>query len=223
VDDFAQREFPHLLAQWGYAAILLAIIADSLGVPIPGEIMLLLASIYAGATHHLSLPLVIGAAALGAVLGDNVTYTLGRRGGYPLLRRHGRMLHLGRRRLKIGQYLFRRYGGAVVWAGRFIPVLHIWTAVLAGVNRMPWPRFALANAVGAVGWAACLALIGFGLGRGALRFGGFIAGASVPIALLIAGMAVFLLRANEERLYVAAERALGNRDDGADERETRAV
>jgi membrane protein DedA with SNARE-associated domain len=148
VGDWATREFPHLLAEWGYVAIFLAVVVDSLGVPVPGEVMLLIASVYAGATHHLAVGLVIGAAAVGAIAGDNLTYTLGRRGGYPLLQRYGRLVHLELRHLRVGRYLFRRYGGVVVLAGRFIPVLHIWTAVLAGVNRMPWPRFVAANAVG---------------------------------------------------------------------------
>jgi membrane protein DedA with SNARE-associated domain len=207
------RQFPHLLNQWGYLAIILAIIADSLGVPIPGEVMLLLAAVYAGATHHLSLPLIAGSAALGAVVGDNFTYTLGRRGGYPLLRRYGRFVHLEQRRLKIGEYLFRRYGGVVVWAGRLIPVLHIWTAVLAGTNRMPWPRFALANAIGAIVWATGLSLIGYSFGSAALHVGGIIAGAAVPLAIVIAGIVVLLLRANERRLYAEAEQMLGADDD----------
>lgn len=213
MDDVVQREFPHLLADWGYAAVLLAIVADSLGLPLPGEVMLLLAAVYAGATHRLVLPFVIGSAVLGAVLGDNLTYTLGRRGGYPFLQRHGEALHLGRRRLKIGQYLFQRYGGAVVWFGRLIPVLHIWSAVLAGVNRMPWIRFALANAIGAIVWATGLSLAGYAFGRAALRFGDILAVAAVPFALAIAGLAIFLLRINERRLYEEAERTLGGEEE----------
>lgn len=218
MDSLVEREFHHLLSDWGYAAVFVAIIADSLGVPIPGEVMLMLASVYAGATHRLLLPFIILAACLGAVLGDNVTYTLGRRGGYPFLQRHGNRLHLGERRLKIGEYLFRRYGGAVVWLGRLLPVLHIWTAVLAGVNRMPWPRFALANAIGAAFWATALSLTGYLLGRGALRFGGLIGLAGIPVALLIAAVAVLLLRANERRLYEEAQQDLDARDSAENRR-----
>jgi membrane protein DedA with SNARE-associated domain len=177
--------------------------------------MLILASVYAGATHHLTLAFIIGAAAAGAVLGDNFTYTLGRRGGYPFLVRHGNRLHLGERRLTIGHYLFRRYGGAVVWLGRLLPVLHIWTAVLAGVNRMPWPRFALANAVGALVWATALSVLGYLLGREALRYGGLIGLAGIPLAILIAAAAVLLLRMNERRLYEEAQRDLNARNSAA--------
>lgn len=208
--DFAQSQFPHLLTEWGYGAILIAVVADSFGLPIPGEAMLILASVYAGASHHLILPLVMGAAAVGAVFGDNVTYALGYRGGYPLVRRYGERLHLGPRRLKIGQYLFRTYGRGIVFLGRLIPVLHIWTAVLAGVNRMSWPRFALANAVGAVTWAALLGLAGYAFGRAAEHAGGVIAGAAVPIAIAIGLLTMLLLRLNERRLYARAEEAMGD-------------
>lgn len=206
--DFAEKQFPHLLSEWGYPAIILAIVADSLGVPIPGEVMLILAAVYAGATHRLLLLGVIASAAAGAILGDNLTYSIGRWGGYPLLRQHGRIFHLGPRRLMIGQYLFQRYGPFIVWVGRLVPVIHIWTAVLAGVNRMAWLPFALTNFAGAVVWAVGLSLAGYALGRVALHFGGIIAGTALPAAFLIAGGVLLLLRANERRLYAAAVRSL---------------
>lgn len=211
MSDPITRLFPHLLTEWGYIAVALAVIADSFGLPVPGEVMLMLAAVYAGATHHLALPAVIAAAVVGAILGDNITYQLGRRGGYPLIKRHGQLLHLDGRRLEIGEYLFRRYGGSVVWLGRMIPVLHIWTAVLAGVNRMAWWRFALANAIGAVVWATVLSLIGYAFGKTALHFGAIMAGAAVPVAILIGLGVILLLRANERRLYQEAKRSEDSR------------
>jgi membrane protein DedA with SNARE-associated domain len=213
--DAVQRGFPHLLHAWGYLAVFVAVAADSFGIPIPGEVMLLLAAVYAGATHHLLLPLVVGAAAFAAMAGDNTTYTLARMGGYPILSRYGRFLHLGRRRLKIGQYLFQRYGTGIVWAGRLVPVLHIWTAVLAGVNRMPWLRFFLANAAGAVAWASALSLIGYMVGRVAIRIGGLVAGVALPAAILIAVAVILLLRANEHRLYRSAQQHAEIEEQGA--------
>lgn len=195
-----------LLSQWGYAAVVLAVLADSFGLPVPGEAMVLLGAVYAGTTHHLALPLVIAAAAVGAVAGDNISYTIGRQGGYPVLVRHGRLLHIGERRLKIGQYLFRRYGGVLVLVGRLIPVLHIWTAVLAGVNRMPRLNFVAANTAGAVVWASGLRLAGFVVGRAVLRSESFFGIAAIPVAVAIGLAAVLVLRVNEQRLYEAAER-----------------
>jgi membrane protein DedA with SNARE-associated domain len=208
VDFFSSHQFPHLLDRWGYAAILVAIIADSFGLPIPGEVMLLLAAVFSGSGPHLSLALVIGAAVAGAVLGDNVTFILGRRGGYPFLQRHGRRFHLGPERLQIGEYLFRRYGVGVVIVGRLIPVVHIWTAVLAGISRMPYRYFAPANLVGAIIWATALGLAGYGVGRAATRYGDIIAAAGIPVAISIGAVTLLLLRLNERRLQEQAELSL---------------
>jgi membrane protein DedA with SNARE-associated domain len=211
MSDSITRLFPHLLHDWGYIAVALAVVADSFGLPVPGEVMLMLAAVYAGATHHLALPAIIAAAVVGAILGDNTTYQLGRRGGYPLIKRHGKLLHLDDRRLQIGEYLFRRFGEPVVWVGRMVPVLHIWTALLAGVNRMAWWRFALANAIGAAVWATVLSLIGYAFGKTALHFGAIMAGAAVPVAILIGLGVILLLRANERRLYQEARKSEDSR------------
>src|SRR6266853_6226342 len=96
----------HLLASYGYLAVLLFVAIESTGIPFPGETMLLVAAIYAGTTHLLFIPLVIVAAASGAILGDNLGFLIGREGGYRLLRRFGRYLRMDERRLKLGQYLF---------------------------------------------------------------------------------------------------------------------
>ena len=202
----------HLLDEWGYAAIVAAVLADSFGLPVPGEAMVLLAAVSAGTTHHLILAVVIVAAAAGAITGDNISYTVGRYGGYPLLVRHGRFLHVGERRLKIGQYLFLRYGSVLVLAGRLIPVLHVWTALLAGVNNMPRLGFALANAAGAAVWASCLGLAGYAVGRAILRSETYVGVAAIPVAVAIGVGAVLVLRTNELRLYEAAERESGSDD-----------
>src|SRR2546422_86790 len=144
----------HLLATYGYWAVAVFVTIESTGIPFPGETMLLVAAIYAGTTHRLSLPLVILAAASGAIVGDNIGFWVGREGGYRLLRRYGRFIHLDERKLKLGQYLFSKHGGKVVFFGRFIAVLRAWAAFLAGTNRMRWDRFLLFNALGASSWAS---------------------------------------------------------------------
>lgn len=135
-----------LLTTYGYWAIFACIAIESTGIPFPGETMLLVAAIFAGTTHRLSIPLAILAAESFAILGDNLGFWVGREGGFRLLRRYGRYIHLDERKLKLGLYLFRRHGGKVVFFGRFVAVLRMWAAFLAGVNRMAWPRFLLFNA-----------------------------------------------------------------------------
>src|SRR4029077_19658204 len=101
----------NLLATYGALAVALFVGLESLGVPFPGETMLITASVYAGATHHLSIALVIIAAAAGAIIGDNIGFAIGWFGGYPLLRRFGKYVHIDEPKLKVGRYIFMRNGG----------------------------------------------------------------------------------------------------------------
>src|SRR5262245_37516099 len=133
-----------------------------MGVPLPGEYAADADAVYAGTTHKLDIFGVIAAAAAGAVIGDNIGYEIGRWVGFPLLVRHGPRIGLDERRLKLGQYLFLRYGGMIVFFGRFVALLRTLAALLAGVNRMPWPRFFFFNAAGGLisssifGFGGCL-------------------------------------------------------------------
>src|SRR5256712_8642094 len=180
----ATSDLMHLLSTYGYWAVLIFVAIESSGIPFPGETMLLVAAIYAGTTHRLAIPLVIAAAALGAILGDNIGYWVGREGGYRLLRRYGHYLHIDERRVKLGQYLFRKHGGKVVFFGRFIAVLRAWAAFLAGTNRMPWASFLLFNALGGIIWATLYGLGGYILGENIHRLTGPIGLSMMVIGLL---------------------------------------
>src|SRR4051794_10950143 len=106
----------------------------SLGLPLPGEAALITASIYAGATHDLTLTGIIAAAVTGAVVGDNIGFWIGEKVGYRLLIRVGPSLGITPTKVKLGQYLFMRHGGKVVFFGRFVAVLRVLAAFLAGAN-----------------------------------------------------------------------------------------
>ena len=170
--------------------------------------MLLIASIYAGTTHRLAIALVIAAAAFGAIVGDNLGYWVGREGGYRLLRRYGRYIRIDERRLKLGQYLFRKHGGKVVFFGRFIAILRAWAAFLAGTNRMPWPPFLLYNALGGIIWATLYGLAGYFLGDNVHRLTGPIGPITITLGLLITIGSLIYVRRNERRLEAEAEHAL---------------
>ncbi len=206
--NFATSTLTHLLTTYGYWAVLLFVAIESIGIPFPGETMLLVAAIYAGMTHLLSIPLVIVAAASGAILGDNLGFWVGREGGYRLLRRFGRYLHVEERRLKLGQYLFMKYGGRVVFFGRFVAVLRAWAAFLAGTNRMRWPRFLLFNALGGIMWATLYGLAGYFLGDNVHRLTGPVGIVAIVLAVVIIIAFLLFLRRNEHRLEDKAERAL---------------
>jgi membrane protein DedA with SNARE-associated domain len=215
LDLFSTHQLTQLVATYGYWAVLLVVAIESMGVPLPGETMLLAASVYAGATHRLEVALVIGAAAAGAILGDNLGYLLGRLGGSRLLRRYGRYVRLDERRLRLGQYLFQRHGGTVVFFGRFVAVLRAWAAFLAGTHRMSWRRFLAFNAAGGMVWATLMGLGGYAFGSTVLGLGGLIAAASTAVTLFVMTAFLLLLHRNEQRLQREADRALGGRDEYA--------
>jgi membrane protein DedA with SNARE-associated domain len=185
------------LSIYGYWAVLVFVAIESTGIPFPGETMLIFASIYAGTTHRLSIFWVIAAAAAGAILGDNMGYWVGREGGYRLLRRYGRYVHLDERKLKVGQYLFRRHGGKIVFFGRFIAVLRAWAAFLAGVNRMPWLRFLFFNATGGIIWATLYGVASYYLGDNIHRFTGPVRYVLFALGVLLVIVSIFFMRHNE--------------------------
>jgi membrane protein DedA with SNARE-associated domain len=152
------------LSSYGYLVVFLLVMVESIGVPVPGETALIGAALYAGSTHKLEIWWVIAVAIAGAVLGDNVGFSIGRYGGAKLLLRYGHKIHLHEGRLKIGIWLFRRHGGKVVFWGRFVSILRTWAAFLAGANHMDWPRFLVFNAAGGVVWATLYGLLYYEFG-----------------------------------------------------------
>lgn len=108
------------LENYGYAAIFLIVMLESASVPLPGETILVSAAVYAGADHALNICYIIAAAAAGAILGDNIGFWVGWEFGAPLLSRWGHLVGLDARKRALGQYLFRRHGGKIVFFGRFI-------------------------------------------------------------------------------------------------------
>jgi membrane protein DedA with SNARE-associated domain len=198
--DLSNGEMTHLLVTYGYLVVFALVAVESMGIPVPGESTLLLASVYAGTTHHLSVLLVIMAAAAGAVVGDNIGYLAGRIGGYRLLHGTGKHFQFDQNKLRLGQYLFDQHGGKVVYFGRFVALLRVWAAFLAGTHRMPWGRFMLFNTAGGVSWAALMGSLAYVLGNNFVRLGGPIAVASAILATLVMLAVALGLRRGEHRL-----------------------
>jgi len=197
----------NLVAQYGYLAVLVIVGLESTGVPLPGETTLVAAALYAGATHNLNIVGVVIAAAVGAILGDNLGYLIGHWGGYRLLIRYGRYIRLSEKRIKIARYLFLRYGGEVVFFGRFTAILRAYAAFLAGTTRMPWRRFLFFNAAGGIAWATIYGGGAYLLGRQIERLSGpfeIVFAAAAVIAIVVGAL---IIRRQEERLAVAAEKA----------------
>jgi membrane protein DedA with SNARE-associated domain len=197
----------NLLTQFGYLAVFAVVGIESLGIPVPGETMLVTGAIYAGATHHLAVAGVIGAAIAGAVIGDNIGYLIGNRGGFRLLLRHGSRLHVDERHLKVARYLFDRYGGKVVFFGRFVSVARTYAAFLAGVSRMHWRRFLIYNAAGGVVWSLTFGLAAYYGQQAFKRLSTPIDIALVAATLAAIAAVALLIRRRAGELAIVAEQA----------------
>jgi membrane protein DedA with SNARE-associated domain len=197
----------HLVASLGYWAVFLLVGAESLGVPLPGETALILAGVYAGHTHRLSPWAIFAVAAAAAIIGDNIGFWIGAKGGYRLARRYGRRVRLDERKLKIARYLFDRHGTKVVFFGRFVSVLRTYAAFLAGTSRMRWRRFLPANAAGGIVWAAIYTAAAYLAGDVLQRVSGIIDWVLAGVAVLAIAAAVILLRRQAARLGDRAEAA----------------
>ena len=143
----------HLIDNYGYLAVFILVAVESLGIPLPGETALITAGIYAGHTHRLNPWLIFLVASAAAIIGDNIGYWIGDKGGYRLARRYGPRVRFDEQKLKVARYLFDRHGAKVVFFGRFVSVLRTYAAFLAGTSKMRWRRFLPANASGGIVWA----------------------------------------------------------------------
>jgi membrane protein DedA with SNARE-associated domain len=194
--------------KFGYGAVGVAVGVESFGVAFPGETTLIAAALYAGDTDRLNIILVVAAAAAGAIIGDNIRFLIGCKVGFPLLIRYGNHIHMSPPRIKLGQYLFLKYGGKVLFFGRFVAILRALAAFLVGANRKTWPRFLVFNAAGGIVWAS------------AYGFGAYLLGKAIhlligPIGIVLGGLALLVIiaagifiRRPEKRLEAEAEKAL---------------
>jgi membrane-associated protein len=150
----------------GYPALVLLVMLESAGVPLPGETALITAAILAS-QHRLQIALVIAFAAAAAVVGDNVGYLIGRKGGRWLLLRPGPFARHRAHVLEIGEPFFAHHGSKAVLLGRWILGLRTWASWLAGASHMPWRSFSLWNAAGGISWATTIGLVAYYAGHSA--------------------------------------------------------
>jgi membrane protein DedA with SNARE-associated domain len=203
-----QGDVVEWISAYGYWAVGGITAAECMGLPIPGEATLIAAAVLAGTTHTVNIWLVVGAAAAGAILGNNIGFLIGREIGFRLIVRYGGYLGLTEARIKLGQYLFLRHGGKVVFFGRFIAVLRVLAAFLAGVNCMVWSRFLAANAAGSVVWAAAYGFGAWYLGQQVSRLAEPFEIALAVIAVIALAASFLFFRRHEAQLQQQAEAAL---------------
>ncbi|WP_344444322.1 DedA family protein [Kitasatospora nipponensis] len=180
------------LDHYGYLAVGVLVLLDNAALPVPGQTVLILAAVFAGA-GRLDLAAVVAVALVAAVAGDCLGYLLGRSGGRAMVQRYGRYVWLTEERLHRGEEFFARYGGRVVVIARFIDGLRQTNGIIAGTTEMPWRRFLPCNVLGAVLWVGVWSAVGYLAGsnidevyRQALRFQLYLLIAVGVLAVLLA-------------------------------------
>ena len=163
----AMTEFGHELTElapwihhYGVAAVFVILTLESLGLPLPGESLLVIASVLAGRGEISLLGLILAAWA-GAVLGDNIGYLGGRILGRGLSRRYGGRIGLTADRLSKIEAVFARYGPMTVIFARFFSVLRQLNGIIAGTMKMDWRQFLFLNALGGALWVSAWVAAGF--------------------------------------------------------------
>jgi len=153
------------VVQYGYWAVAVTLLLENMGIPLPGETILLIASFMAYSEHDLKLAWIIGVATVACTIGDNLGYALGYRGGRPLLLRYQHLFRIRTSTIERGENLFQRYGAVTVFIARFIFGMRIIAGPLAGVLRMPWRKFLLFNFLGAAAWVSVISSAGYLFGQ----------------------------------------------------------
>jgi membrane protein DedA with SNARE-associated domain len=181
-----------LQGQYAYVLVGLVIGIESMGIPLPGETTLFLAS-FAAHDGTLMIEWVIIAAILGAIIGDNIGYWIGRKGGRALLERQGPFYERRMALLIHGDRFFEAHGPKAVFLGRWVALLRVTAAVLAGANRMEWRKFFLWNALGGIAWATSIGLAGYYVGHAAetlIKKVGI--GALIVVGIGVVGLLIYL-------------------------------
>jgi membrane protein DedA with SNARE-associated domain len=183
-------------AHVAYIGVFALVGIESMGVPVPGETALIAAGVLAS-DGQVKIEWIIALAALAAMIGDNVGYLIGRTGGRRLLERDGFLEHHRRKILEHGEPFFERHGAKAVFLGRWIAVLRIGAAWMAGITRMPWRSFLFWNALGAIAWSASVGLAAYYLGPTAEKIFHVVGIAGVSVAaILLLGFFVWRWRSN---------------------------
>jgi membrane protein DedA with SNARE-associated domain len=168
---------------------------ESLGIPLPGEVVLVSAALFA-AGGQASIWWVAIAGSLGAIVGDSIGYAIGRRGGRDFLERLGRRFpkHLGPRQLARAERTFHRWGVMAIFFGRFVALLRVLAGPISGALRIPYPKFLAANVAGGIIWAAGTAFAVFALGKVAEQWLSRFPWAALAAAVLAGGVTTLVLR-----------------------------
>jgi len=193
------QSFVEARGEWALLIMFALLALESFGLPVPGETALIACSVLAS-QGSLSIGWVIVVGVSAAVIGDNLGYWAARKGGRPLLERHRLTQRYAEKYLPVGERFFRKHGGKAVFIGRFVAVLRVTSAWIAGISHMHWWRFLGWNAAGGIVWATAVSLVSYYLGDAAAaalgKYGLFAAGGIV----VITAAGYFVVRRLERRV-----------------------
>jgi membrane protein DedA with SNARE-associated domain len=197
VFDLTMPDFAHhltrLLQSYTYPVLLLLVLLESLGVPLPGEIALVTAAAYAS-SGHISITIVIALAALGASVGGVLGYWIGIKGGLPLVTRYGGYVGVKKSHVDRAHAFFERNGSKTILFGRFVAILRTWAAIVAGAAAMSFTKFVTYNTIGSIVWAIVFGLLGFYFGRDLPLLEKYISRVSFGVLVVaVVGIALFFL------------------------------
>ena len=199
---------PYMEPPWGYLIVFVATFLENsvgAGVIVPGETLVIIGGFYAR-LGELWLPAVSFVAVVGAILGDNLGYWIGRRYGRGFLERHGRKLFVTPERLEAAEDYYRRHGGKTVFLGRFIPVVRSVGFIVAGVAHMEWKRFIVYDVAGAIIWGVGHSALGYALGASYERWERY----ATPVGLAI--LAILLVLIGGSKLLAVRRRMKEERE-----------
>ena len=179
------------LNHYGLWAVLLFVLIEDFGIPVPGETILIAASVYAG-TGRLNVVAVAAVGFIAAVIGDNIGFAIGHFGGRALALRWGRYVFLTEERLDKAASFFDRHGAWIITVARFVEGLRQANGIVAGITGMRWLRFLVFNALGAALWVGTWVSIGYLAGSHIGSIYSYITRYSY-YALIVAGLVVVAL------------------------------
>ncbi|HEY1773341.1 MAG TPA: DedA family protein [Gammaproteobacteria bacterium] len=182
----------HYLLEYGYPALFVVVLLESLGVPGPGQALLITAALLA-AHGKLDIGMVLGTAVVGTTLGGMIGYWIGRRGGHALILRFGRLIKIGEPELLRLEASFERYGMWFVLVARFFEVLRQIQGIVAGAVEMSFRRFFLANLAGGILWSLTWGLGSWKLGRQIHSYDDLTDKAGLIVVALSVGVLLVLL------------------------------
>ncbi len=194
-----------------YLLVGLVIGLESLGIPLPGEIILVSSALLASQHGEID-PFVLGACATaGAIIGDSIGYAIGRKGGRPLLAKLNRRFpkHFSEGNIAVAERSFDRWGMWAVFFGRFIALLRIFAGPLAGVLQMPYWRFLVANVLGGILWAGGTTAVIYYVGVVAEAWLKRFSWLGLVLAVLIGVASMLVIKRKAKKAAEAAERSEG--------------